>query len=131
MEELESHLKERISHYNRLATANYYAAYACIFIAAIASFGASISIAGEFFSKPILAIMTALPGGLLLLNSTFKFLTRSDWHRRKAYKLQELLHAMKFEKRQIRDVSQELTKVNVEMLKEWDERIGFAIRHDE
>jgi hypothetical protein len=130
MDELEAHLKERVRHYHALAGSNYYAAYSCVLVAALSSFATSALVVGSSLSKEVLAALTALPGGLLLLNQTFKFIVRSDWHRRKAYRLQRLLHAMKFEGRPVDQVSSDLATLNEEMLTEWNEQVGFSFKHN-
>jgi hypothetical protein len=99
MESTERDLKKDEAHYLLLARLNYAAIWTIYFFSVVSSVLATIlatvvaaSAAGSFTkSYPwLLPVLTAIPGGLLLLNNAFKFSARSLWHFEKSRQLAAL-----------------------------------------
>lgn len=131
MDELQQYLEKRSSHYMLLSKLNYYSAYACALVATLASFFAGLSIAGDLFPKLTLTFITAAPGALLVLNSTFRFQTRSHWHQKKSYLLQGLLRGIKYENRPIEEISKQITELDIALADEWSEISALAIKAEQ
>jgi len=91
MSETEADLSQKVTYHQKLARRFDVFVWAIYLLSILASFAAGIYAASDFPEKPGLPLLTAIPGALLLLNSTFKFSARSQWHYEKKSKLNNLL----------------------------------------
>ena len=94
---LDEDLLRRVSGCRRKALTNYYAEYVFLAISVVASAAATISVAAGGLTKEINAILAAIPGIVLLITSTFRFESRSDWWWKKYEVLESLYRELKFE----------------------------------
>jgi hypothetical protein len=130
MDELRTHLEAEIAKYYRLGTGNYFAAYASYLTAVLASFFAALSIATDLFAKPTLAILTVLPGAVLLLNNVFRFEEKARWHWHRHYllRLRDLLAQLIFEGCPAADVSDRMRSIILETESHYPAFGGTATR---
>jgi hypothetical protein len=91
MHPMESQLSEEVSHYLLLARINYFTLFVLYVIAVAASVLATICAATGWLPRAGLAVTTAVPGIVLLVNNTFKFNARAQWHFEKRRRLASLL----------------------------------------
>jgi hypothetical protein len=78
--DLKRELTTELHRHKRLATANYQAAYWFSALAVLASVVAGLSVASDWFTRDKLAILSVLPGAILILFDRLKFEERADWH---------------------------------------------------
>ncbi len=88
---IEEQLTKEISHYRLLAQGNYFALFVFYVLAVAASVLSTLFAATGALSGGYLAVLTAIPGAVLLINNTFKFSGRSQWHYEKTRRLIALL----------------------------------------
>jgi hypothetical protein len=117
--DIDSKLTKDIESYRRLARVNYRIAYFLSATAVIASIVAGLSVAGEWFSREILALLSALPGAVLVISGRFRFEERSAWHWRKTYALKSLLYQHQFENKSDAEISAQWRKVNDNFETDW------------
>lgn len=112
---LEMRRKAHIRH----ARNNYRASF-MLYLAAIgASFIATLSVAATLFQREILAIITAIPAGVILLNSVMKLEEKSRWYYKYHHELNKLYHQLKFEGKTIEEVSKATTDLGSTMQEEY------------
>lgn len=91
MNTTEQKLAREVAHYLRLARSNYFTVWALYVVSVGASVLATVFAAMGYQNKITFAIVAATPGIVLLVNNTFKFSARSQWHYEKKRKLDSLL----------------------------------------
>ena len=69
--------------------------------------------------KIVRALVTALPGVLMLTNSVFRFEAKSRWHWEKTRGYEELLRALIIEQAPPQDISRKLSKLDQRMDEKW------------
>src|SRR5437870_13631658 len=89
---IESELTKEIDRSQRQNRVNNGIAFGLSLIAVLASIIAGLSVAAQWFSTSTLAILSALPGAVLVVSKNFKFDEHSAWYRKKAYALKSLLY---------------------------------------
>ena len=117
--QIEKELKNRIKSCHHLGQTNYRLAYLVILTAIITNIFATFFVATDYLLKPYTALLTAMPGILLLLNRTLKFEDKARWYWKHMRKLDGLLRAMEFESKQAAEISHELTEIDEMMDAEW------------
>lgn len=118
-QEMTQILEEQIRYFNRNWILNYYAGYVCILAASILSLAAGILAATDQSTPMIRAIVAGLPAFFLTMYATFRFQSRSNWHSRQAMRRRELLHALKFENKTVKELSKQLRQYNDAGWTEW------------
>ena len=113
--EFETMLVQNTARNRKHAKRNYLTAYVCYAIAIAASLLSTIAIAADFPSKPVLALVAAIPGTALLVNSVFSLEKKSAWHYEKYHHYESLLYRVRFEGFSIPSASKELRTFNEEM----------------
>lgn len=88
--QIQEELLNTISKYRRLGRLNYYVAFLLYAVSVLSSILATIMALSGKFSGPCQAAVTAIPGGALLIASTFRFSERSSWHYNKKNQLNAL-----------------------------------------
>ncbi len=111
-------LEADIARYTKRATSNYWAAYLLSVVAVLASVAAGLSAAGTWLDKDNLALLSTLPGAILVILKTFKFEERSNWHYRTLYTAKRL-HAQLTQGRSEAKIGQEWWDARMRMLGEW------------
>jgi len=91
MNPTEQKLALEVAHYLRLARGNYFTVWAMYVVSVGASFLATVFAAMGSLDKVWLAVLAAIPGVVVLVNNTFKFAARSQWHYEKRRRLNSLL----------------------------------------
>ena len=91
MDKIEEELAAEVKHYRRLARGNYFALFALYILAVAASVLSTLFAATGALTGGYLAVLTAIPGTVLLINNAFKFNARSQWHYEKTRRLTALL----------------------------------------
>src|ERR1051326_1825702 len=123
MDELDIHLnnelKYRSKHCRLLGRANYYSAYLVIIVGIVANIFATFFVATDNIPKRYIALLTAAPGILLLLNRTLKFEDKARWYWKHMQYLDGLSRAIEYEGQQADAISQKLTETDKQMDAEW------------
>ena len=91
MKTTEQQLADDVVHYLWLARGNYFALWTMYVVAVAASIIATLFAATKLLTGGWLAVLTAVPAVVLLVNNTFKFDARSQWHYEKKRRLASLL----------------------------------------
>jgi hypothetical protein len=118
MEDLATELERQVVASRNRALIYYVLAYFLYIAAVLASIIATLSAAFEL-GKVFTAILAAVPGAALSVNSTLQLEGRSSWHYKRVGAYERLVRGLKFENRPAKDVSQEITHVEEEMAKTW------------
>jgi len=84
-------LRSSVEKYRKYARINYYIAYILHFVSFLASASGVLLAFQPDTHRLALALLTALPGLIILLNSTFRFSERANWHFEKKNRLNALL----------------------------------------
>ena len=119
MDSIKSELESEIKRLNSLAKFNYRAAYILSAIAVLASIFAGLSVAVGWFRVEILAVMSSLPGAILIILDRLKFEERSNWHYRKLNAIKGLLYQLKFEGKSDAEISAEWRRITNEEAGLW------------
>ena len=118
LENLEKELTTCVRHYEKRARQNYAVLYVLYVVSIFASAAATILVATGR-SGPMLAVITALPGVVILANNSLKLQARSMWHYEKTRRLTSLFRELR-DGRSSRDVvSKKLDDLEEEMDKTW------------
>ena len=112
-------IETRRQSHNRHARNNYKASFFLYLVAIIASFIATLSVASKFFSTEILAVITAIPAGVILLNSVLRLEQKSRWHYKYFHELDKLWHQLSYEHASESDVSKKVASLGSSMQKEY------------
>jgi hypothetical protein len=91
MNSTEQKLALEVEHYLNLARGNYFTVWAMYILSVGASVLATVFAATGSPEKVRLAVLAAVPAIVLLVNNTFKFNARSQWHYEKKRRLDSLL----------------------------------------
>jgi hypothetical protein len=118
---LEDDLRKDIASYLAKARANYRVAYALSLLAIFSSFAAGLSVAGAFFSKVTLVILSSLPAGVLIAADRLKLQERAAWHYRMTYALQGLLNELLYEAKTPAEVSAQRRQLDKDLQPLWPE----------
>jgi len=120
MNETERRLSEDVAHYLRLARANYFAVWGLYALSIASSIAATISAAAKT-NTTLLPVLTAIPGVILLITSTFKFNARSQWHYEKKRRLDSLLRLSlaKAQATSEAEVAEKWNRIDEEMDRSW------------
>jgi hypothetical protein len=119
MYDLAQDLMKELQRHRRLATVNYQAAYWFSALAVLASVMAGLSVASDWFSKDKLAILSTLPGAILILFDRLKFEERADWHYRRTYALRSLMNDLTLRGVSEAEVSTRWEKMANDMEQQW------------
>jgi hypothetical protein len=121
MNETERRLSGDVAHYLELARANYFTVWVLYAVSIGASIAATILAATKTDSTSLLAVLTAIPGIILLITSTFKFNARSQWHYEKKRRLDALLRLSlaKAQATSEAEVAEKWNRIDEEMDKSW------------
>jgi hypothetical protein len=87
----EEGLSRDVSRSHNFARASYITVWVLYMLSIAASVLATVFAATESPGKLKLALLTAIPGIVLLISGTFKFTARSQWHYEKQRRLEALL----------------------------------------
>lgn len=101
--------RERARH-RRHARLNHHCAFWVLALAISASFAAAVLVALEGPRLAVVAV-SALPGALLVLNSTLRFDLKAQWHSRKAYDIDAILRAVRYEDLAVAEGSRRLSEL--------------------
>ena len=93
MSRTQDRLRIEVAHYLRLARGNYFTVWGLYVVSVGASIVATVLAASGVLKEQghLLALVTAIPGVVILVNNTFKFNARSQWHYDKKRQLDSLL----------------------------------------
>jgi hypothetical protein len=110
-----------VEHYRCLARGNYFTVWILYFLSVGASIAATFMAALGTFDKTPLAVVTAIPGVVLLLTNTFKFNARSQWHYEKRLRLQALSRLAEAGAKATTDpeVAEKWNRIDEDMEKSW------------
>lgn len=106
---------ERIKGYREHARHNYFAACTCYAVAIGASLLGTIVAATDILPKAALAVLTAIPGTALLVNSVFSLEKKSAWFFKKARRYDGTLMRLRFEGLDLASASKDLRTFDEEM----------------
>ena len=114
-------LNKNITHYKKYARSNYRTAYIVTGIAVLASVSTTIAVAAGIGKdhNVVISILAAVPAVILVVTSTFQFEQKSSWHWRKTRALQALLRQLEYEGKNVAEVSENLSKVEMDLDKDW------------
>lgn len=121
MEELKQELlaATRLTAY--LAKRNYILAYVVTFISVFASIAAGILVALESAHiQPLyIAVIAALPAGMMTVNTVFRFEQKSAWFWKKNKHQHRLYRALVYEDADPAQISREFSQLETEMENDW------------
>jgi alpha-beta hydrolase superfamily lysophospholipase len=118
MEELLKQIQEDIDGCRRLARKNYYAAYA-LFVLALGGTVAATFISASDSRPWIRALVTAVPGFVVLIHGTLKFQQKSRWYWNRVRKFEALVRKAKFEGVGLVELSREFSSSSQKLEEEW------------
>lgn len=118
MPELDGELRAEVNHYLRLGRVNHYSLYAT-YIAAVGASIAATVLASFGVSGPVMAVLTAVPGLLLMVNNTLKMGERSQWHYDKRRRLVSLLRELEVGVKTPADVVAAWNAIDADMDRTW------------
>jgi hypothetical protein len=113
--DFEARLEQRMARQYKHARRNYLAAYTCYAVAIVSSLFGTVAVATQFLPTAGLAIVTAIPGTALLINSVFSLEKKSAWFYKKYYHYDSMLWRVQFEDFSISAASKELRIFDKEM----------------
>jgi hypothetical protein len=121
MSTIQQKLAKEVDHYLTLARGNYYTVWLLYLLSVGASIVATIMAAVGGFNKATLAVVTAIPGVVILVSNTFKFSARSQWHYEKRRQLQALARLAEASAKATSDpeVAEKWNRIDEEMEKSW------------
>ena len=123
MSKTQDRLRLEVAHYLKLARGNYFTVWFLYAVSVGASILATVFAATGALdqSKTVLAVLTAIPGVVILVNNTFKFSARSQWHYEKKRKLDSLLRLAEAGAVATSDpeVAEKWNRIDEEMDKSW------------
>jgi hypothetical protein len=117
--ELEQDLAGRVAGCGLRHRLNYFFAYAFLVVGVVASAWATVAVAAGTQNPSLNAVLAALPGVSVMVLSTFKFSDRADWWSKKGQRLDGLRRGLRDERRQVDEVSRELTAFLQEHSERW------------
>jgi hypothetical protein len=94
---------------------NFVVAQTSYWVAIASSFGSAIAISIDNLPKIFIAVLAAIPGVVILVESTFRYSQRADWHSLYSQKLRGLIRQLKFEVNKIEEISKNLSDLEAEM----------------
>lgn len=94
---------------------NFVVAQTSYWVAIASSLGSAIAISVDNLPKIFLAALAAIPGVVILVESTFRYSQRADWHSLYSQKLRGLIRQLKFEGKKIEEISKSLSELEAEM----------------
>lgn len=97
------------------AQRNFMVAQTFMWLAIIASFGTAIASATAKVSPIVIAIFTAIPGTVILIDKSFSFARRAQWHYLMRAKLEQFENALRFEGASVDATSKSLSSLVIEM----------------
>lgn len=78
-ETFENELQSTLKQCAKWSRRNYTYAHVVFFLSILGSFAASVLAAAEYQAKDITAALAALPGLVLIINTTLRFEERTKW----------------------------------------------------
>ena len=118
MEELLGQIQEDIDGCRRLARRNYLAAYT-LFVLALASTVAATFVSASTSPPWLRALVTAIPGVVVLVHGTLKFQQKSRWYWNRVRKFEALVRKVKFESGSLAEVSREFSAISQKLEDDW------------
>jgi len=121
MSSTQEKLASNVEHYQRLARGNYFTVWFLYLLSVAASIAATFMAAVGGFDRETLAVITAIPGVVILLSNTFKFSARSQWHYEKKRQLEALLRLAEARAKATSDpeVAEKWNRIDEELEKSW------------
>lgn len=121
MSSTQQKLAAAVEHYQGLARGNYFTVWTLYLLSVGASISATFMAAVGGFEKTTLAVVTAIPGIVILLSNTFKFSGRSQWHYEKKRQLESLLRLAEAGAQATSDpeVAEKWNRIDEELEKSW------------
>ena len=114
MSPLEQELNIEAQRSQQLAIRNFRIAFWCLLAALVMNGFAVVVVAANVGTTAVRALLTALPGLLILSNQVFKFDLRSRWWWLRFHKVNALNRALRDQGASVADVSESLSKVQLE-----------------
>ncbi|OHU88105.1 MULTISPECIES: hypothetical protein [Pseudoalteromonas] len=88
-------------------------------ISIASSLAAAVLVASDALPKLVLAAITALPGTAILCTSAFRFKEHSQWHYKKARRLENLIYSLEFENESVASISKKARTMHDSMELSW------------
>jgi hypothetical protein len=117
-EELVAEIQKEIVRCRRHARRNYFSAYT-LFVLALAATVAAVFISASGSPPWLRALVTAIPGFVVLINGTLKFQQKERWYWTWIRKLETLERKIRFEGESLANVSHELSTISERLEGEW------------
>lgn len=118
MEDLIREIHEDITGCRKLARTNYRMAYALYVLALLATVAATIISASD--AEPwVRALVTAIPGIVVLANGTLKFQQKSRWYWHRVRLFEGLVRRLRYQGASVAEVSAEFTKLSQQLEDDW------------
>ena len=119
--QIEDELFNTVNKYRKLAKLNYFIAFGLYLIAVIASILSTLMALMGTLSGPELAAITAIPGAVLLVMGTFRFVERARWHFDKKNQLNALyrLARSKAPGTSPAEIAEKWNQIDLHMEKSW------------
>lgn len=105
--------------HSKFARGNYRAAFLLSILTVLASFAAVIGAAGKWYPGWVLAVVSAIPGGVAIVLAKLRFEERSDWHYRRSYALRRIINEARYEKKNEGEISKAWNDLTDDFEKVW------------
>jgi|SRR2546430_15891576 len=99
----------------RWAKRNFFLSQVFLWSAILASFGSAILSATGSVNRIVVAIFAAIPGTVIVIERSFSFSRRANWHHIMRARLLQLENSVKYEGASIESVSQAFAALFLEM----------------
>jgi hypothetical protein len=114
-QELAEKIAARRRFDERWGAFNFGVAQILLWIAVLGSFGVGIASATSTISPILIGVLAAIPGAVIVIDSTFSFARRSNWHHMMRARLDLLENSLRYEGASVESVSKALGELSIEM----------------
>ena len=107
--ELQKRLVEYRLRNEKWGRISFYIAQAFAWLVVLGSFAASVLSAGLVLNRIGLAVVAAIPGIVIVVDRTFAFARRAQWHNVLGARVERIENSLRFEGKSVHDASKELS----------------------
>lgn len=118
-QDLLSEITEHRIYDEKWGKADFTWAQSITWAAILASFGSAIASATGDAPPFALALFAAIPGTVIVIEKSFVFARKAQWHWTMGVRLQKLENALKFEDAKVDETSRQLSELRIEMWEKW------------
>ena len=116
---LQDEIRKEIGIFEKSASQNYMALYILSVVAILASFFAGLSVALDWFGKSVLAVLSALPAGVLVCSDRLKLEAKANWYWSKYNAYSAIDSGISYEGLSESEASKARSKIDTEHEPKW------------